>query len=95
MSADTGPWVWLTLVGIVWLLPAFVIVASVVVGGRAERTYREAEDAAERTKPIYLKGEDSYESRREGGGAFVKGGRPNRAPRTLGQRNRTKRERKR
>lgn len=43
MLGITGPLFGVLVVGIVWALMALVIVAAVVVGGRAERRFREAE----------------------------------------------------
>lgn len=79
MLANTGLWVALAAAGTVWVLLALVIVASVVVGGRAERRYREPRDHAERTRPIYSRGGDPYgASRVSGAGASAKGGRTTR-----------------
>jgi hypothetical protein len=41
MLANVGVWVGVSIVAIIWVLMALVVVAAVVVGGRAERRLRE------------------------------------------------------
>jgi hypothetical protein len=49
MVANTGLWVGVSIMELVWGLMVLVIVAAVVVGGRIERGFREAESDIERT----------------------------------------------
>src|SRR3712207_1506523 len=53
MLTSTGLWVALSVVGIVWVSMTRVVVAAVVVGGKAERRLREADGDTERTNPTY------------------------------------------